>query len=869
MASANNNIMNNGGLPVIPLSPIAQSFIICKNAIHQASEKLTEAKKVRPHLGVDVLRGFLETVKLERHRLDTLTRKMQSVEAATSLFWDSDALARQIAVINCQLYSNVLLDKRSLSQLDAEGTKLVHLVDFHHYLTHSFAHQLVYWAELVKPENASTVAAAVVPPVHASKDSLVTHLVRVAYLLLHAYRDFSGFAAIMRALTAPEVKRLKKLWINTSSRTKEMFRELAQIISPVKNYHAYHACLRAKLDVHHPTGNGGMMIAVPWIQPHLLSIRSVVTAYTAGDDHDQQMSGDIVLSAPGAQKLNTELSILELCQHNSTISANLEDILTPTTTSTDKKSKRASMAASSKAIHIEGLRAAVIPVTNLNHLAPGDQLTHHWLVSRVYLRKDQLINESIEVEPLRPGESISCDKDDFEEAMIQQSKYIASRPVSVATSRRTSFVPPQPSSSSPSPAVAAQPATNQQEPKVFEQELVDIVRPTIISSRGSSIHDSDSDNDDDNGGLADVVVDKKSIEVPLAVAAKELNTEEHEVTLHPTTSSTEVKQQNKSNIEPSTKKVEEQSVQPVQQKVEQDEEEEIVVVISNEEEVLVVEVEEVKAEPKKVKIEPVVDHNKDPLLGHEVSTTPKAEEEKELKEKEEKQQKRVEKAEPVSHNHNGGTLSVISSSNSTSVSKQKSRLSPTAPEFVPGGATSNYGVTMPTPIAKKSSSIVTTTTSADERWLGYPIKEEDEDEASNRDTESEKWHGYPVPNNIKSLVQAKISEGEEEDEEEVWRGYPGPNSSTDSPRRASSQSETSEEWKGYHATKMEADWQRESALKVQEHEWQGYALETLDEDELDSSTMMDGEFEKSRQARGQQQSNNHHERIDYTRKRHV
>lgn len=792
MASANNsNNHNSGGLPVIPLSPIAQSFIICKNAINQASDKLTEAKKVRPHLGVDVLRGFLETVKLERHRLDTLTRKMQSVEAATSLFWDSDALARQIAVIDCQLYSSVLLDKRSLSQLDAEATKLVHLVDFHHYLTHSFAHQLIYWAELTKPENGPA-AAAVVPPVHATKDSLITHLVRVAYLLLHAYRDFSGFAAVMKALTVPEVRRLKKLWQPCSSRTKDMFRDLAQIVAPAKNYQAYHTCLRTKLDVHHHTGSGGMMIAIPWIQPHLLSIRSIVTAYTAGDDHDQQHTGDIVLSAPGAHKLNIELSILELCQHNSTIdtaSANdflLEDILTPT----DKKSKRASMAANSKTIHIEGLRAAVIPVGNLNHLAPGDQLTHHWLVSRVYLRKDQLINESIEVEPLKSGESITCDKDEFEEAMIQQTKYLASRPVSVI-SRRISIV--------------QQPAQVTEE--IFEQELVDIVRPTIVS-RNSSIHDSS----DDDGGL-DVIVDTKSIEIPLVNRVEELNIEEHEVTLHPTTTMTELEQQNESKIETKIK-VEHK---PVGQ------EDDIVAEIQDTPIVVQVAVEE-----EENNVEIIIDNSGDPLLGHEIAIKQESvkEEEQEL----------------VNMSAN---YSESSSSNSTSVSKQKPRLSPTAPEFVPGGANSNQGISS---VAKKSSSVITTTTSTDERWLGYPIKEEEEEMRVVKDNESERWNGY---SEVNKGIQQNPNIEEDEEDDEVWRGYPGPNSSTGSPRHTSSQSDTSIEWKGYQATKEEANWQIESQLKVQEHEWQGYALETLDEDELDSSTMMDGEFEKSRHARGQ------------------
>lgn len=782
MASAtqNNNNNNNGGLPVIPLSPIAQSFIICKNAINQASDKLTAAKKVRPHLGVDVLRGFLETVKLERHRLDTLTRKMQSVEAATSLFWDSDALARQIAVIDCQLYSHVLLDKRSLSQLDADGTKLVHLVDFHHYLTHSFAHQLIYWAELIKPEN-TVLASSVVPPVH-TKDNLITHLVRVAYLLLHAYRDFSGFAAIMKALTVPEVRRLKKLWQPLTSRTKDMFRDLAQIIAPAKSYHAYHTCLRTKLEVHHHTGNGGMMIAVPWIQPHLLSIRSIVTAYTAGDDHDQQHSGDIVLSAPGAHKLNIELSILELCQHNSTIDTSsgndflLEDIFTA-----DKKSKRASVAASSKAIHIEGLRAAVIPVTNLNHLAPGDQLTHHWLVSRVYLRKDQLINESIEVEPLKSGESITCDKDEFEEAMIQQTKYMTSRPVSM-TSRRTSIVQQQYQEE-------AEEEQQQQQP-VLDQELVEIL-PTVASVpiKENESNSSDDDNDDDEEGGLDVLVNAKSIELPLvesAVVEEESNVKEHEVTLHSTTTMTELEQQNESK----TTDHDELPQMPEEQQP---------AVIIKEDQVV-----------------------EDPLLS---------------------EQPEVKEIELQDIKISGGGLSVSSSSNSTSASKQKSRLSPTAPEFVPGGANSNHGTS--SVVAKKPASVITTT--SDEKWLGYPVKEDEE--VSTKDSDSERWKGYPVPNT--RLQEPKIDE-EEDDDDEVWKGYPSPNGSTDSPRRASSQSETSEEWKGYHATKIEADWQRESALKVQEHEWQGYALETLDEDELDSSTMMDGEFEKSRQARGRQ-----------------
>lgn len=614
-------------LPVIPLSPITRSYILSSNALSQATEKLNESKQIYPQVSVDILRSLIQTTRVERHRLDALSQKMQSVEAATALFWDSDTLARQIAIINCQLYNAVWLDKHALSQLDMQQTKLCHLIDFHDYLTHSMAHQLIYWAELIKAENTTTV----VPPIR-SKDDLIAHLVRVAYLLLHAYRDFSGFAAIVKALDLPEVRRLNQLWQACPSRTKDMLNELIHTISPTNNFQAYHHSLYNKLEFcaqlrnnHHD--NSETMIAIPWIQPHLSSIQSIIDFYTADSNKkDQRMlDKDFILSTPGAHKLDIEVSILELCQRNSTLNDSLsEDILDQT------RSRQSSLA--SKAIHLEGLRTAVIPATNLNQLAPGDQLAHHWLVSRVYLSRDQLVDESIEVEPLIPGERI----------LAKQSA------VSAPISRRTSFV-------------------RQKHP-------------------GERMESSD-------------VIQK----------------------------------------------------------------------------------------PYKTN-----DVNAKPIIDLRYKTFQYLTKQQDDKKRDE----------------------AISDVSSTNLSKPKSSLSPSAPIFIP----------------TESSSGKQSTTSS-ERWSGYPIDDEDND--------SEVWLGYPA-------------QGSDDDDSEIWKGYPCPNSDTDSPRRDSSQSETFEEWKGYHATKMEANWQREIAMKVKEYEWQGYTLETYNEDELDSSTMKNGQFEKSRKVRGQQ-----------------
>ncbi|KAI8333173.1 hypothetical protein BC941DRAFT_435280 [Chlamydoabsidia padenii] len=85
----------------------------------------------------------------------------------------------------------------------------------------------------------------------------------------------------------------------------------------------------------------------------------------------------------------------------------------------------------------------------------------------------------------------------------------------------------------------------------------------------------------------------------------------------------------------------------------------------------------------------------------------------------------------------------------------------------------------------------------------------------------------------------------EDDDDEEWTGYPKP----EQPRSTPSSEASEEEWKGYLATSEEAKWRAETILKVQQQDWQGYTLETLNEDKLESSTMINGEFVKSRHAR--------------------
>ncbi|KAI9490353.1 RasGEF domain-containing protein [Zychaea mexicana] len=767
-----------GGLPLVPLSPLAKSALLCKHAYTEANDKLSEAKQTKPSVTVATLRRLIEDTRVERRRLDTFEHQMESVQAATAFNWDPDVLARQIAAIDCQLYAKVILKKKWLCQLDKKQSKLVHLVDFHRYLTHSFAHQLIYWSELSSlassmsssnnnsnSNNSLSHSLGVVPPIHP-KDNLITHLVKVAYLLVHVYRDMNGFAAIMRALMLPEVRRLRKLWQACSSRARDMYRELAQIMSPSKNHQAYNDLMHRKLELFHQHSSNGSTVAVPWIQPHLSEIQSITKEYTAGD-HDNYRAariGEMVLSAPGARKLSMVVAVLELCQVNATTeSADLIEELS------SKNTRRMSF----KPIHVDGLRGTVVPPADLNGLLPGDVVAHHWLVSRVYLTKDQLISESIEVEPLQPGETLACDTGIEEEELLERDMadtdaVLGSVP---SNSRRASL--------------------------------------TLDVDRDDN---GDDRNDDSDSNQGDHPVATETIPLP-PVPTQE---PQPQITLaSPMPPPSPVQP-----VEP------EQPTQPAQQEQQLPEVEE-----------------EQSVKPIEEDLHNVWSSTNDDVShAEENSKQPDV-----MEEASGNDQHKREKSLTNQSTQSGSTQQESSASKQT----KKSRLSPTAPEFVPSRKLSTSGLT-----AEPPSSVVVSPASSvqDVRELPAPIAEEEQEVTGNNEHDSEEeWHGYLY-----------YDKKQDETESETWNGYPSPpleesnnssNSAKGGPggarRISTSPSESSEEWKGYHASKMEAVWQREIDLQVQERDWQGYTLETLNEDELDSSTMMDGEFEKSRQARRQ------------------
>ncbi|KAI7881152.1 hypothetical protein K492DRAFT_146375 [Lichtheimia hyalospora FSU 10163] len=379
-------------IPLVPVSPLVKASIQAKQAYSEATEKLSQAKQQKQH--VDSLRRLAEDTKLERRRMETLEHDMESVAFATALNWDPNVLAKQITAVNCQLFQRAILDKRWLCHLDKEKTRLDGLDDFNRYLTHNLAHQLIVGSEL-------TPASSVVPPFVNQHHQLITHWVQVAYLLVHAYRDFSGFAAIMKALALPEVRRLRKLWRGCPARTRDLYNNLVLLVSPSNEYQAYHTWLKDTLDLFQHTSPATLVI--PWLLPHFASIRSIIKEYAAVTS--------AILSAPGARKLALVVDCLNTCQQGGSVMG----------TSTTETGRHVSL----KPVHVEGLRSTIVPPTDLNRLVPGDLVVYHWLVSRAYLDKQQLVQESLEIKPLGNDEiPLSYEEEENEDIMFEQEFHI-------------------------------------------------------------------------------------------------------------------------------------------------------------------------------------------------------------------------------------------------------------------------------------------------------------------------------------------------------------------------------------------------------------------------------------------------------------
>nr|CAG8437577.1 8550_t:CDS:2 [Entrophospora candida] len=380
-------------LPLIPFSPLSRNALQYSQDLEAAKEKINNIKQRNPQRKNDdddnshlsQLRSIEDEIRTIESKTEKLNKEINLVSEVNLLYWDADAVAAQLTIIDCDLFRKIDF-KKDFQTKDKKNSKPQACLDFHRYLTNSFSHQLITFDNVKSSGSLSRGNGAQHP-----RESIIAHAVRISYYLLNVYRNFNSFAAIIKALISPEVRRIRRLWSNIPARTNQILKELSNHIKPDNDYSAYKEILFQKLESFRE-GNQETVV-IPWMQPHYEEIKQINQSYGTGKSGGD--SSEIVLSPPGARKSKLICSLLEQCQLN-IISQELDgDELAFSRKTTANTS-------TSRTINIDGVNIK-LPY-DLSKLGVGNLSVHHWLVSRVYLNKQQLIDESIFIEPLIENE---------------------------------------------------------------------------------------------------------------------------------------------------------------------------------------------------------------------------------------------------------------------------------------------------------------------------------------------------------------------------------------------------------------------------------------------------------------------------------
>ncbi|KAI8915476.1 hypothetical protein DFJ77DRAFT_370352 [Powellomyces hirtus] len=361
-------------VPSIPISPVTQQQWKHAHELRKAEARYEAAQNgpTTPDLGK--LRRLLEDVRIERSKVQELQELTELVAAVPLSKWRPEDLARQIAIVDASLFAKVNVRQDLGRRASQIGESVKACLDFHLYLERIFIHAILDGALGTSEEDSG-----------AARAFILALLVSVAHLIFYQYRDVNGLCAILRAFSSPEVRRLQKTWDTLPAKSRETLRDLEAAVG--NNTGRDHLELIAQILQYHYAG-GGVLVAIPYLEPFILDIEDLHNAYSAGMKGD---NGEVMLSAIGTRSLEEVLSTIALCQ----------GVGRP-----DPGLGKAGKAAASH--HISHESSEKVP-DDLCSLGVGNRGLGHWLVTRVYWSRMELWGRSTECEELRRGETLPAE----------------------------------------------------------------------------------------------------------------------------------------------------------------------------------------------------------------------------------------------------------------------------------------------------------------------------------------------------------------------------------------------------------------------------------------------------------------------------
>ncbi|KAJ3170023.1 hypothetical protein HDU87_000489 [Geranomyces variabilis] len=361
-------------VPLIPISPVTQLQWKHGHEFQKATARYQAGQSGDASSDLGKLRRLLEDVRIQRAKVEELQVLTESVATTPITKWRTDELARQIAIVDAELFGKVDV-RRDLGRRSSQlGAAAKTCIDFNLYLERVFIYAILSASGSAHGDEAVAARAHVL-------DTLVS----VAHALFYQFRDLNGLCAILRAFESLEIRRLSKTWAALHSKTKEALRDLQASVGG--NTGREHLELVAQILEHHYSG-GGVLVVVPYLEPFVLDVEDLHNAYSAGMDGDK---GEAMLSEIGARSLDEVLATLGLCQ----------GVGRP-----DPSLGKAGKAAASRSAARQGMSSHGAPVPDdLSALGVGNRGLAHWLLTRVYWSRPELWAFSTDCEvPIRAEE---------------------------------------------------------------------------------------------------------------------------------------------------------------------------------------------------------------------------------------------------------------------------------------------------------------------------------------------------------------------------------------------------------------------------------------------------------------------------------
>lgn len=786
------NKRNNNGsgtakirLPLIPLSPLTQTSIEYAKALAQTAQSLSETTTE----GVsstnnnttntsDIISILNKDFSKEREKLDRLTKEIQNIQSQFLADLNNYEIAKEIAYINCSLYRLVVLDKNWILNFDNQSN-MVPLLDFHRYLSHSISHQIIYSIVEEEGRSKNNKRMSLIGS-SSNNNNAIAQIIQIAYILLHIYRDFSGCTAMLTSLQMPEVQRLDILWGQCPSKLVSVYKELVAMFSPHNNYEAYQHYLWLHtarfLNATTPLMKS-QMIAVPFMHAHLAMIRNLIHTHSvvAINNSNQRVNNNNVLSDAGEKIFLSAIHVLEFCQHHSRIDPADLEVVVPTTGSSRRLSISSNRRNSLNSV--SGLKLSISPCLELDRLHSNPS-KYHWLVSRPYLTRSQLHQESLQMEPLAIGEIELEAEEEYDLYWDFFSQPADIRVVAAVNQHKA-------------PISKMQQREEQQQSEAHEQNVVDDL--IIVASHDQSIIDNKQQQNEaaEQSQVDSAIVAQNSDTVCSPTSTAENTTIDLHTTKEYYTVKKEAFVEEEDNQRAIIQQEGEAELADTQKIEEEDDDDQTDIIIVAEEE----------------------ENNQFRLLSNNINVV--------------ESPTRIEIKRDCSNIDDGIIAEETKeASSSAAAAVAKPILSPTAPEFVPQheaqSSSDDDDMVILTEGTSASSSNDIIEEEEEEEWTGYPLENSvsqiDENNGIEEE-EEEEWTGYPITNPDEEDATA------DDDEEEVWKGYPvqqQQNSSTRTIELSSplalpqedqysqqqvigenQSSNEDEEWKGYKKTHEE------------------------------------------------------------------